>query len=383
VLSGVVYATGLEGGYVYALGPQSLALKNQGTALQAAASKQPDMLVIYGSSELNIADPYNAGTLFASRPTGFTICLVGKAGTTSLVILQDLAAVGGDLRGKKVVVSLSAPWFFGAMQAADSYAGNYSRLHGGELVWNSRISWVVKRGAAIRMLDYPATLQKDPVLRFAVTKLAQDTLLSRFLYCLTVPIGWARDAVLRIQDHWEVVAYIWKQRKLNPMVPTESAAIDWAALLTKAEKEQAQRADNNPFGFENQIWLQKLRSEVARQANSRTDAAFLSSLAKSKEWTDFELLIRGVKDMGGDVLVLSMPIQGTYYSYTGVSYQARQAYYDRLEAICKKYDVPALDFRDHDMDKYFLIDSGAHLSRKGWIFYDRALDSFYHGTLGE
>jgi poly-D-alanine transfer protein DltD len=43
--------------------------------------------------------------------------------------------------------------------------------------------------------------------------------------------------------------------------------------------------------------------------------------------------------------------------------------------------VPLLDFAEHDTDKYFLIDPWSHLSRKGWIYFDRALDAFYHDAL--
>ena len=45
--------------------------------------------------------------------------------------------------------------------------------------------------------------------------------------------------------------------------------------------------------------------------------------------------------------------------------------------------MPVVDFADHDDDMYFVIDPNSHLSRKGWTYYDRALDAFYQGTLAE
>ena len=100
------------------------------------------MLLVYGSSELNLQAAYNrpfhATNLFRDRPTGFTVFPVGKAGTTCLIMLQKLAALGPDIRGKKVAISLSPFWFFERLDLRpDAYAGNVSDLHAGELAFGS------------------------------------------------------------------------------------------------------------------------------------------------------------------------------------------------------------------------------------------------------
>src|SRR5689334_8829807 len=53
------------------LASQSFPLKAQGEALQRAAFRRTDVLPIYGSSELEIADPYHVNNLFRAGPTGF------------------------------------------------------------------------------------------------------------------------------------------------------------------------------------------------------------------------------------------------------------------------------------------------------------------------
>jgi D-alanine transfer protein len=81
--------------------------------------------------------------------------------------------------------------------------------------------------------------------------------------------------------------------------------------------------------------------------------------------------------------VLSQPLPGAYFDYVGVSAAARAQYYARLREVAAAYDVSVVDFADHDSDRYFVTDPNSHLSRKGWTYYDRALDAFYHGNLGE
>ena len=125
-------------------------VKNQGIALQQAALDTDCLLPVYGSSELNLQAlynrPFHATSLFHDLPTGFTIFPVGKAGSTCLIMLQKLAAVGPALQGRKVAISLSPFWFFERLTApADQYAGNFSDLHAGELLFESHLSFPLRQ----------------------------------------------------------------------------------------------------------------------------------------------------------------------------------------------------------------------------------------------
>ena len=71
-------------------------------------------------------------------------------------------------------------------------------------------------------------------------------------------------------------------------------------------------------------------------------------------------------------------MNGAYYDYLGVNAETRRAYYDQLRHVAGAYAVPVIDFRDHDSDKFFVIDTAFHLSDRGWTYYDRALDAFFH-----
>ena len=152
-------------------------VKNQGTALQETALDTPGLLPVYGSSELNLlaayTRPFHPTILFRDHPTGFTTFPVGRAETTCLIILQKLAAVGPGLQGRKVAISLSPYWFFKRLTARpDAYAGNFSDLHAGDVVFETRLSLPLRQDAARRMLQFPATLANRPLLRFALENLA-------------------------------------------------------------------------------------------------------------------------------------------------------------------------------------------------------------------
>jgi D-alanine transfer protein len=109
----------------------------------------------------------------------------------------------------------------------------------------------------------------------------------------------------------------------------------------------------------------------------------LENLRHSAEWTDLELVLGALRDLGAEPLILSMPLNAAYYDYLGTPVSVRRVYYEKLRELARTYAVPVIDFEDHDGDKYFTIDSGFHLSRKGWIYYDRALDAFFHDRPAE
>jgi D-alanine transfer protein len=376
--AGHLYARSLVSREVHAVAPEMFDLKNHGSAFQIAAFRQPDLLPIYGSSDLNVPNQYHASTFFRNYPTGFTVFPVGEVGCTCLSWLQALAAVGPDLRGKKVVFSLSAKWFMTDMVDAFSYAGHFSRLQANEFAFSSWLSFALKRRVARRMLQYPSTLEKEPLLTFALEKLADGSVASRALYYAVLPLGKFQNVIRRLQDDWEVMVFLHTQPGLTP-VSRQAAPLDWPALLSQADQEQREHARDSPFGFENDFW-QAHSQEVLRQQNSRTADGVRRTLERSAEWTDLTLLLQVTQELGAQPLLLSMPLNAAYYDFLGVPEPVRRFYYDKLAELARAHNVQLVDFSDHDRDPYFTIDSGFHPSRKGWIYYDDAINRFYNNS---
>ena len=363
-------------------------VKNQGTALQQAALDTGCLLPVYGSSELNLLQPYtrpfHPTILFHDRPTGFTIFPVGKAESTCLIILQKLASLGPALQGRKVAISLSPCWFFARLTIRpDAYAGNFSDLHSGELAFDTRLSLRLRQDAARRMLQFPVTLANRPLLRFAFENLANGSPSSLACYHAVLPLGIMHNAMLRYQDHLSVVCYLW-QHTLNtssPISPRSDKPPDWPTLHRQADAVYRAHSDNNQFGLANEKWTGTIHDETLRLKNIRTDEAFLSTLERSQEWNDLELLLRELNELGARPLLLSMPIHGGWYDYCGVTYARRRAYYEKLRGISAHYQVPVVDFADHDADRSFSRDPAGHLAPSGLLYYGQVLDGFFHDAI--
>ena len=352
--------------YVHVLAPLLFLQKTQGLELQKVAFAQPDLLPFYGSSELVVSAPNKATDFFQTYPSGFGVFSVGKPGSASLILLQKLAAMGSDLRGKKVAISISPTYFFRQDVPAAYYNGNFSLLQAGEIIYSPHLSFGLKRDVARRMLRYPKTLEKSALLAFTLRRLASGSLMNRVVYYGTVPLGLLENGILRIQDHCETLLYILKRVWRLPVAVTRSLrTVDWDGLMADATAQA--RKHNN--------------SDTGSVGPEKGPEMFVAGEQNAHEWIDFELLLRGLNELGARPLVLSMPIDGKYFDRFGVGRPYRDLYYKRIRGLAEVHHIPLLAFEEHDLDEDFLVAHRDHLTDKGWLYFDKALDDFFHGQL--
>jgi D-alanine transfer protein len=379
ILAGLIYAQWIESRYIHAIAANVTDQMTIGEAFLQQAVRQPDLLLVIGSSELLAENgPYQANHFFQTYPTGFDTFVVARAGLTSLNMAQDIAAAGPDLRGKKVVISFTPSMFSPQAAQEGTYPGNFSRLHALEFAFDSRLSWDLKRSAALRMLQYPETVEKDLVLRLALRALSSGSRRNRLLYYALLPIGKLETWALRLQDHWEAVSFIWGNAQLISDPQRQPASIDWMALAAQAKIETQAQSDNNPFGFDNEVFLRKYGVVNAPKKPGSADASFVNKLKASTEWEDLDILLRTLRELGLQSLVLSRPYSGLYYNNGGISIKGRTVFYDMLKKRAVSYGIPVIDFRQYDGELYFNRDATSHTSPMGWVYVNQALDAFFH-----
>jgi poly-D-alanine transfer protein DltD len=145
--------------------------------------------------------------------------------------------------------------------------------------------------------------------------------------------------------------------------------IDWPELIAKVSALKSTDEDKP-----------KKSSSLDEQiAPGNRDVAFRTRMDDGPGWTDLELLLRTLARIHARPLLLSMPLAGQFYDQTGISRSARESYYKRLRALAQRYNFALVEFEEHDEDPAFLYGHQSHLTTKGWMYYDRALDDFFHG----
>ncbi|MBI5840234.1 MAG: D-alanyl-lipoteichoic acid biosynthesis protein DltD [Chloroflexi bacterium] len=388
IMAGVaftIYANLFEEKYVHSVAALEHIEIIKGSAIQRVALQQDDLLVVYGGSEIVLLQTrYQAYRFFSTYPTGFNVFDVANKGASALTMAQKVAALGEDVRGKKVVISITpaivtmAP--LGEVNP-DHYNANFSQLHALELAFSPHLSMETKRLAAKRMLDFPAILEDNLLLKFTLENLAGDSTTNRILYYLAWPLGRLQIAFVTLQDHYATTAFIRSHSSEELRVTRQPEEIDWSALAAKAEVEQIENTDSNSYGVDNLKWKQLEELFVTPIAAGSKDAEFIEDVKNAREWGDLEITLRVLHELGADAVIFSNPMNVQLWEKLGVSEEAQNAYYEKINSMVSPYNIPVVDYREYGTDKYFDMDLAAHTSRKGWVYVNQTLDKFFHGVL--
>ena len=174
---------------------------------------------------------------------------------------------------------------------------------------------------------------------------------------------------LELQDHLAALRHI--RREIKPAPELHSEILDWPKLIARADSSK----------ITDVATVSTVPGRNAQIPPGSRDVGFRSGVNASPIWIDLELLLRALTQVHARPLILSMPIGGDFYDHAGVSRSAREAYYTKLRALVQRYHFAVADFEEHDEDPAFLIRHQSHLTSKGWIYYNRVLDDFFHGRL--
>lgn len=348
--------------YIYAFAPELSDVKLQGVALQKTAFQQPDLLVLYGSSELVKEVPNRATDFFSQFPTGFRVFPVGKAGTISLANLLKVAAVGDTMRGKKVALSISPSFFFTDTVNEGFYEGNFSALQAQELVFSGVLSQQLKHDAARRMRQYSGTTEGNWLLDFTLDRLAAGSGLDHALYSAVWPLGKLSNAIARAQDHIEAGLEIMDSASPDAEPMKKMGGVNWKEVLRRASEQKAIAKD----------------AKLTKRPKGSRDASFIAALTAADEWDDFDLVLRTLRELGAQPMLISMPLHGPDLEITGVSAEARRKFGEKLTALASRHSVELVYFQQFEEDPNFFADHLDHPGAKGWALYNKELDEFFH-----
>lgn len=356
----------LERRVIHVVALESSPVKDLGIVWQRAAMAEADILPFYGSSELLRHVGNEPQRLFASYPTGFAVSPVGRGGCTSLILAQKIAAATGHVpRGRKLAVSLSPSWFFHLAAHRRWYVGNFSVAQASALIFSPRLSLDLKRDFARRMLDYPDSLNKSPLLHLAVEQLAGQREIDAAFFHALAPLGRAQGKLTEITEHFAFVWHIYHDHLRDDIPPRSRMRLDWEAMMEDAQEQSFTACPAHK--------TEEPLSEAAIRG-------FAHVLGAAREWSDLELLLRLNRELGFDPLLLSIPIDYTYYESIGVARENLDQYSRRLRKVAREYDVAFIDFAEHGDDPSFFADHHDHLSARGWLYVDRTLDFYFHGA---
>ena len=258
-------------------------------------------------------------------------------------------------------------------------------------MFSDHLSLPLREKIVRRLLDYPGTLQDEPLLANAVRCLANPTPIRRLCFALLQPLGWGQNAFFLRLDSCAILREMYlypdrppskKSRQAAPLPGPDGGELDWERLAANAEAKDRTEDDGAVYSATNRILPEKRRAaHIRAQTPGTRDKDFEAKVVSSKEFDDLQLLVDVLRELGVDALFISQPFNGIYRELGGVSGSGRQVFYEKLARTLAQAGYPLLDFSAHEKDRFFFNDAG-HPSAKAWIFYNRGIDRFYHGTHG-
>ena len=99
-------------------------------------------------------------------------------------------------------------------------------------------------------------------------------------------------------------------------------------------------------------------------------------MRETDEYNDLRLFLDICEELDIEPMLVSVPVNGFYYDYTGLPQSERQQYYQNIREIASEYDVQLLDLSSQEYTPYFLHDI-MHLGWKGWVYVIQGVHEFY------
>jgi len=328
-----------------------------------------DSIPVFGSSELGASDnvaypPY----LFRNGSSDFNMVMMGRGYMQSLHHAVTLGGIADIIPDKKVVLILSPQWFTNWHMDSETYASRFSERMYSEFVKNPRISYETKKKVADRL---KVLLEADAGQMKRIEK--YEGMYAGHglnpIACLEMDLY---DRFMDFRQEYQLAkaAKTLPEKQAGPEVKAED--IDFNVLMEEAGKAGEEACTNNHFYIYDEYYDTYVRDVEAERKGSESG----SSYRVSPEYDDLRIFLDVCRETEVRPLIVSIPVNGRWYDWTGFPKEDREAYYENVRKICREYGAEMADFSDKEYEEYFLKDV-MHLGWKGWVYLDEAVYEFW------
>ena len=327
-------------------------------------------ILVLGSSELSAADDLAyPNALYNYGYADFNIVLMGAGYLQSLSQAINIGALQNNIKNNKVVLIVSPQWFTYGGVSSEAFSSRFEETNFIEFLKNGNISKETKIKVANRVNEL---LAADPAELKTVQKF-EDA----YLYKSLNPMKWieilTHDAFSQSKLNFTILRELKEvENKIDYNVYVKADNIDYDVLLSEAQKIGEKECTNNVYGVYDYYFNTYIRADYFAWHNANVSGSYASSI----EYDDLKLFLDVCKETGIEPLIVSVPVNGRWYDYTGFPKSDRNTYYQNIRDICSEYGVALADFSEKEYEIYFLKDI-MHMGWKGWCYFDKAVYGFY------
>ncbi|GAB2026882.1 D-alanyl-lipoteichoic acid biosynthesis protein DltD [Lactovum odontotermitis] len=344
-----------------------------GYSVKKQAFSDSRFLPILGSSELGHIDPFHPSSYFTKYPAGFTPYLAGQPGTTSLTQYFYVNSVAQQLKNRKIVFIISPQWFTQKGMREDELSNFVSK---GEIY-----SWM--KSADPKSEDTAKLAKRLLQFKFSNSESTIHTVLKRFAnnqamteqQKISVSFSlqfWRKEDLLfsgvsqLTTNQIGLHSKIKKMSRLLPKYQNFEKLDELAGYLGKKS------SSSNDFRINNKVWKKISRSPEKMRKGRLEQVDYL----ESPEYNDFQQLLNVFAENHNDVLFVIQPVNGSWYSYLGLSEQKLEDFSVKIQKQLRSQGFNQItDLTDYYNTPYAVGDT-IHLGYRGWLAADLAIEKF-------
>ncbi|HET7723137.1 MAG TPA: D-alanyl-lipoteichoic acid biosynthesis protein DltD [Propionibacteriaceae bacterium] len=334
-----------------------------------AIAGEPDgvtNLYVMGSSELGVPIPQNAGTWLPANASDFDMYESGRGNQQSLYHAVELGAVGPSIATKKVALILSPQWFVPGGEKASMFQSVFSHTAWDAMLANPHLSARTRSRLVARVGSLVPQLCTLGASCATTTASAVEEFVDAPYNVLTSRMNTLRDTY-KGSEYRKAVTYTgpWRPGK-QPM-----ATIDWAAEDAKAVADGKAQVGRNPYNMEDSYYRAKIVPQLPKFKDQQRSVTFTSSV----EYDDLQLFLDVAHDLGIQVLLIAMPVNGLWSDYTGLPKATRDGFSAKVRTMAAANGAQLVDLSSKAYEPYYFFDT-LHLGWRGWLDVTRACWSF-------
>lgn len=329
----------------------------------------PNTLVLMGSSELvaTINEDYHPNKIF--NYNDFNIMQTGTSYSQNIIQATTLGSIEGSMSKRKVAIVESIQWFEKGGTQQDAFLNKASQNHIFHMLGNEKISKETKEKLINRIIEITKgnKQQNDIYKKYKSYFIdGKGTIVDKKLMELD-------DAIYSFKLKRKF--YENHAKADYPLLGDKTPDYNWEQMTDQFVAEVKKKTDNNDYAVDNKYYNTYLRDRYASLKDAYKDLNYL----ESPEYSDMELFLTVAKELGIEVEVIILPVNGKWNDYTGVSREMREETYKKIENVAKNHGATVLNYGNREYEDYFLFDV-MHVGVKGWMEVEKELYKFANET---
>lgn len=323
-------------------------------------------LYVMGSSEFGVPVDQNPSRLLPAKVTDFDMYLSGRGYQQSLYHALELAAVSQSLRTKKVALIVSPQWFANRDGIAEgAFRSVFSYSAWDEMLANQSLSPAVRKRLVRRVGELMpelcrawATCSDNPVTR------VKDALETPY-NLVDVRLGVLQESYdqKKVRSRFQYTGSYVQQG--SPM-----GSFDWTTANEQADAQASLATRGNPYGMQQDYYKRRIEPYLASLKGHEAPVQYTDS----REYDDLDLFLEVAHDLGLEVMLVALPVNGLWSDFTGLPMNERTMYAAKVQQVAANEwrvdsNHPPLTFVDLTSkmyEPYYFFDT-LHLGWRGWL----------------